>query len=146
MKKIAFILAGATTLMAGIIFTGYRSSTQKQEVSQAQVLYASQNLNEAQKAANAEEWIAFKSESELKIRDYEINIDELNVKMSKQGEISDAHYKKKIAYLEQKIKYINARLGNYEKSPGNWESFKPDFNHEMNAIGNELKALTVESK
>jgi hypothetical protein len=153
-KRTIFILAIIITLMAGLIFTGYRSSTQKQKADQAKVLYAKRDLNAAQKDANAvvqkpvnaEEWITFKSESELKIRDHEIRINELNVKTKKEEEIFDALYKKKIAYLEQQIKYMKARLVNYEKGPSNWESFKHGFNHDMDAIENALKDLTVDNK
>jgi hypothetical protein len=154
MKKIIFILAIITTLMAGIILTGYRLSAQKQKVANAKLLYTKGDLNAVrkdenavvQKPVNAEEWITFKSESERKIRDHEIRIAELFAKLEKQGEISDAHYKKKIANLEQQNKYLSARLVNFEKGPSNWESFKHGFKHDMDAIENALKDLTVDNK
>jgi len=153
MKKMIFILA-VTTLMAGTIFTGCKSSTQKQEAARDKVKDAKQDLNEAQKDANAaaqvvateEEWKIFKSESELKIKDNEIRIAELTVKMNKQGEIFDELYRKNIANLEQQNKDMKARLEAYEKSQTNWESFKREFNHDMDAIGKALKDLTVDNK
>jgi len=140
--------------MAGTIFTGCQSSIQKQEAAQAKVREAKQDLNAAQKDANAaaqvvataEEWKAFRSESELKIKDNEIRITELNVKMKKPGEIFDGLYAKKIANLEQQNKEMRARLEAYEKSQSNWESFKREFNHDMDAIGQALKDLTVDNK
>jgi DNA repair ATPase RecN len=140
--------------MAGTIFTSCQSSIQKQEAAQAKVRDAKQDLNAAQKdakaaaqvVATAEEWKAFRSESELKIRDNEIRITELNVKMKKPGEIFDALYAKKIANLEQQNKDMRARLEAYEKSQSNWESFKREFNHDMDAIGQALKDLTVDNK
>jgi DNA repair ATPase RecN len=154
MKKIIFILAVTITIMAGTIFTSCQSSIQKQEAAQAKVRDAKQDLNAAQKdakaaaqvVATAEEWKAFRSESELKIRDNEIRITELNVKMKKPGEIFDALYAKKIANLEQQNKDMRARLEAYEKSQSNWESFKREFNHDMDAIGQALKDLTVDNK
>jgi DNA repair ATPase RecN len=154
MKKIIFILAVTITIMAGTIFTSCQSSIQKQEAAQAKVRDAKQDLNAAQKDANAaaqvvataEEWKAFRSESELKIKDNEIRITELNVKMKKPGEIFDALYAKKIANLEQQNKDMRARLEAYEKSQSNWESFKREFNHDMDAIGQALKDLTVDNK
>jgi hypothetical protein len=153
MKKTIFIPAIIITLMTGIIFTSYRSSAQKQEAAQTKVVYAKLDLNAAKKdtitvaqsAANAVEWKTFKSESEMKIREHEIRLAELYVKIEKQGEISDVHYKKKVAYLEQKIRYVKARLENYEKGPSNWESFKHGFNNEMDANETTLKDLTVEN-
>ena len=140
--------------MGGIIFTGYQSSTKKTKAAQANLLYAKQDLNKTQRDANtpsqkapeAEEWITFKSESELKIRDSEIRITELYVKMNKQKEIIDALYRKKVVNLEQQIKYMKARLENYEKGPVNWESFKRGFNNEMGEIEKALKDLTVNNK
>jgi DNA repair ATPase RecN len=154
MKKNIFILAVTITIMAGTIFTSCQSSIQKQEAAKAKVRDAKQDLNAAQKDANAaaqvvataEEWKAFRSESELKIRDNEIRITELNVKMKKPGEIFDAIYEKKITNLEQQNKEMRARLVAYEKSQSNWESFKREFNHDMDAIGQALKDLTVDNK
>jgi len=106
-----------------------------------------QALNAAEKAATAEEWKTFKSESELKIKDNEILITGLKVKMEKQEEILDALYKKKIANLEEQIKYMKVRLEAFEKGhQSNWESFKRGFNQEMDTIGNALKYLTVDNK
>jgi hypothetical protein len=153
MKKTIIILS-IMIFMAGIIFTGYLSSAQKQKSAQANLLYVKQDLNAAQKDANTEvmksvnqeEWITFKSESEQKIREYEIRINGFKIEIENQGETSDAHYKKKIANLEQQNKYLTARLVNYEKGPGNWESFKYGFNNEMDAIDKALKDLTVDNK
>jgi hypothetical protein len=151
MKKMIFFVALTVPLMAGIIFTGYRSSTQKQKAAQAKMLYANRDLiaaqedvNEvAQKAATAEEWKTFRCESELRIRDNEIRITELNVKLKKPGEIFDALYEKKIAILELQNKDMKARLEAYEKIQSNWETFRREFNHDMVVIGDELKYLTV---
>ena len=153
MKKMIFILA-VTTIMAGTIFTGCQSSTQKQQAAQDKVQDSRQDLNAAQKNANevaqkaatAEEWKTFKSESELKIKDNEIRINELTVRMKKPGESFDALYEKKITNLGQQNKDLKARLEAYEKSQSNWESFKREFNHDMDAIGQALKDLTVDNK
>lgn len=140
--------------MAGTIFTSCQSSIQKQEAARDKVQDARQDLNAAQKDANAaaqvvataEEWEAFRNESELKIKANEIRITELNVKMKKPGEIFDEIYEKKITNLEQQNKEMRARLVAYEKSQSNWESFKREFNHDMDEIGQALKDLTVDNK
>jgi len=41
---------------------------------------------------------------------------------------------------------MRARLVAYEKSQSNWESFKREFNHDMDEIGQALKDLTVDNK
>ena len=161
MKRNILILAVAITLTAGTIFSSCQSSIQKQEAAQAKVKDATQDvqdakqdLNAAKKDANAaaqvvataEEWEAFRNESELKIKANEIRITELNVKMKKPGEIFDAIYEKKITSLEQQNREMRTRLVAYEKSQSNWDSFKREFNHDMDAIGQALKDLTVDNK
>ena len=140
--------------MAGAILTSCQSSIQKQEAARDKVQDARQDLNAAQNDANAaaqvvataEEWEAFKNDSELKIKANEIRITELNVKMKKPGEIFDEIYEKKITNLEQQNREMRARLVAYEKSQSNWESFKREFNHDMDEIGQALKDLTVDNK
>ena len=141
--------------MAGIMFTGYLLSTQKHKVAQTKMLFAKEDLiaaqeyaNEAVKnAATPEEWNTFRNESELKIRENEIRIAELNVKLQKPAEIPDARqYEKKIAILELQNKDMKARLDAYERIQSDWETFKRDFNHDITAIGNELKDLTRDNK
>ena len=114
--------------MAGIMFPGYQSSTQKNEAAQAKVQYAKQDLNAAQKdtnavvqkAATAEEWKKFnKSGFELKIKSNEIRITELNVKIQKPTELFDAFYAQKIANLEKENRFLKSRLEAYEKSQTN---------------------------
>ena len=81
--------------MAGIIFTGYWSSTQKLKATQTKVQDTRKDLKAPQqKDANAavrvvstaEEWKTIRNESELKIKENEIRITELNAKMKKTGE------------------------------------------------------------
>lgn len=154
MKKTILILAVTTTLIAGTIFTSCRSSVQKQEDAQAKVQDAKEELNAARKDANeaaqvvatAEEWEAFRNESELQIKSNEVRITELNAKMKRPGEIFDAIYEKKIASLEQQNREMRTRLLAYENNQSNWESFKREFNHDMDEIGQALKDLTVNNK
>lgn len=154
MKRTIFILSVTIALMAGVIYTGCQSTAQKQDAAQAKVKEARQDLNEAKEEANAigqelataEEWAAFKSESEIKIRDNEVRINELTVKMNKPGEILDELYAKKIASLELQNKEMRTRLTAYENSQTNWESFKREFNHDMDELGKALKDLTVDNK
>ena len=120
-----FLVALTIPLMAGIMFTGYQSSTQKKEAAQTKVQDANQDLNVFQKDTNsavqkvvtAEEWKTFnKSEFELKIKTNEMRITELNIKIRKTAELFDAFYVKKIATLEKENRFLKSRLEAYEKS------------------------------
>jgi len=137
------------------MFTGYLLSTQKHKAAQTKMLFAKEDLIAAQEyeneaannAATPEEWNTFRNESELKIRENEIRIAELNVKFKNPAEIPDAHqYEKKMAILELQNKDMKARLDAYERIQSNWDTFKRDFNHDITAIGNELKDLTGDNK
>ena len=114
--------------MAGIIFTGYWSSTQKLKATQTKVQDTRKDLKAPQqKDANAavrvvstaEEWKTIRNESELKIKENEIRITELNAKMKKTGELFDALYQKKIDNLEKENRYLKARLEGFYNSQGN---------------------------
>jgi len=154
MKNKLFTLLFATSLIAGTIFTGCQSSANKEEAAQAKVDEAEQDLLdaqqeadiEAQKVASADEWRAFKTESEVKISEYEIRIKALKDQMRKPGKTFDDLYKQRIEQLEQKIADLKARIKDYEKNQSGWESFKREFNHDMDELGIALKDLTVVNK
>ena len=154
MKKTIITLAAASMLIAGSAFTSCKSPAQKEDAAQTEVQDAQQNLDEAktnadaesQKVATKEEWVAFKSDAELKIKSNEDRIAELTVKMNRPGEILDPLYKKKIQTLEQQNRDLKARLYVYEKDQTDWSTFKREFNHDMDEIGNAFKDLTVDNK
>ncbi len=153
MKKQIFTLAIAT-LIGGTIFTSCQSSAQKQDAAEEKVQDAKEDLKEArkdanaeaQKAATADEWKTFRNESQEKIQANEKHIAELKVKMNKPGKLLDAAYAKKIDSLEEKNKDLKRRMDAYEKDQSDWESFKREFNHDMDELGNALKDLTVDNK
>ncbi|MBW6492327.1 MAG: hypothetical protein K0B15_14180 [Lentimicrobium sp.] len=154
MKNKFFTLIVATSLVAGTIFTGCQSSISKEEAAQTKVDEAEQALIEAQekadieasKVASADEWLAFKTETEVKISEYEIRIKALKDQMKKSGKTFDDLYKQRIEQLEQKIADLNTRLKDYEKNQSSWESFKREFNHDMDELGEAFKNLTVDNK
>jgi len=129
MKIMIFLVALTIPLMAGIMFTGYKSSTQKKEVAQTKVQDANQDLNVVQKDTNSavqkvvtvEEWKTFnKSEFELKIKTNEKRIIELNIKIRKTAELFDTFYVKKIGNLEEENRFLKSRLVAYEKFQQNY--------------------------
>ncbi len=151
-KKI-YSLALAT-LISGVIFTSCQSAAEKADAAEAKVQDAKDELKEArkdenvqaQKAATAEEWVTFRNESQEKIWANEKHIAELKVKMNKPGKLLDAAYAKKIDSLEEKNRDLKRRMDAYEKSQSDWETFKREYNHDMDELGNALKDLTVDNK
>lgn len=152
MKKIIFFAVLTIPVMAGIIFTGYWSSIQKQKADQTKNVFTNPELASAQEDANVtaqtaaipEEWKTFRSESELKVRENEIRITELNLKLNKPGKKFDTLYKKKIAILGLQNNDMKARLEAYETIQSDWATFKREFNHDMFAVEEALKDLMVD--
>lgn len=158
MKKMRITLAlafvAATLLTSGTAITGCQTTNEKVETAQDKVKDAEQELKVVQKDANveaarvasAEEWQAFKDESELKIKGNEVRIAELKNKMKTSGKTLDSMYEQRIKDLEQKNKDLRARMLGYDKTQSNWETFKREFNHDMDELGQALKDLTIDNK
>jgi hypothetical protein len=152
MKKIILFAVLTIPVMAGIIFTGYLSSIQKQKAAQTKNVFTDPVLASAQEDSNIttqtaaipEEWKTFRSESELKVRENEKRITELNLKLNKPGEKSDPLYKNKVAILGLQNNDMKARLEAYEKIQSDWATFKREFNHDMFAVEETLKDLMVD--
>jgi hypothetical protein len=151
MKKIFFTLA--LILVASTMFTSCMSSAQKKEAADENVQEAKQDLKdaqseanvEAQKAANAEEWRIFKEESEARVRANELAITELKQKLKSSGKKLDEMHARNIDDLEQRNREMKIRIVSYEKSQNGWETFKREFTHDINEIGDALKDVTVKN-
>ncbi|NTV84969.1 MAG: hypothetical protein HGA23_11835 [Bacteroidales bacterium] len=154
MKKIILVLVMVSVFLTGSVLTGCQSSAQKEASARDNLQEAKQDLKEVQKdaneeakkLANAEEWNTFKSDAEVTIRNNEIRIADLRVKMAKQGTMLDPMYEKKIEALEQQNRDLRKRIEDYEKSQSDWETFKREFNHDMDELGKALKDITVDNK
>ncbi len=147
MKNAVFVLAVATTLLAGISLNSCQSAAQKSEDAQADAEAAQMAAEEAkQEAADEAEWIAFKSDAEMKIKDNDARIVELNMKMKKPGKMLDGIYAQKIENIEQKNKDLKIRIETRNNSESDWETFKREFNHDMDELGQAFKDLTVDNE
>lgn len=153
MKTQIFSIAIAT-LMVGIFFTSCETEAQREEAAEEKVQEAQEELDEAtqeakfaaQKTASAEEWRAFKADIEEEITKNENRIAELKTQLKKSGKTFDKAYSNRIDTLEQKNKDLRARLVTYESNQSDWESFKREFNHDMDELGKALNDLTVNNK
>ncbi len=140
MRK-TFFYAAFATLVACSIFTSCNSSEKKVDNANENVQEAKENLQEAQKELNAE-YPAFKKDAEEKIAANEKRIDELQAKINKPGKSPlDEMRKKRIDTLKEKNAELRTRLYNYEIERSDWETFKREFNHDMEGIGDAFKDL-----
>ena len=156
MKKSIFNLAIPIIFFAALLFIGCQSPAQKVDNAETNLNDANQNLKDAKadeivankKAVAAEEWKAFRAETEIKIKDNEARITELRAKKKATGKTLDAAYTQRIDTLEQKNLGMRTMMDDYEstKISSDWEEFKREFNHDMEELGMALKNLTVSNK
>ncbi|RKS14394.1 hypothetical protein [Flavobacterium sp. 120] len=153
MKKTLFTLA-ITTFMAGTVLTGCQNTSKKEEAAQDNVEDARENLDDAKeelsdarKVATEDEWNAFKASTNATIAENEMRIAEMKASMKKTGKSIDEEYAEKIDILEQKNNDIKVKIETYKNDTSNdWESFKQEYNRDMDELGQALKNLTVDNK
>jgi chromosome segregation ATPase len=143
-----------TLLIAGTMLMSCESATRKEQAAAAKVEEAQKELQEAQqnavlaaqRTADAEEWRIFKADVEEKIVKNENRIAELKVQLKKPGKALDEVYAKKIDALEQQNKNLRERMLTYEKNQSDWDSFKREFNNDMDALAKALNNLVTDNK
>lgn len=153
MKKTILSLA-LTTFIAGTVLVGCKESSKKEEAVQENVQDAradlddaKEELSEAKRAATEQEWKAFKESTNATIAKNEIRIAEMKADLKKTGKNIDTEYSKKIQELEEKNKEIKNKLETYKNDANSdWQSFKKEFNDDVNDLGTSLKNFTVKNK
>lgn len=139
----------ALGFFAGTLLTSCDKPQNQVENAKEEVMEAQEDLEKA-KAEYALEVSDFKTAAEIKIAENKKTIQELKEKRSskknaKEKEVYDA----KIAELERRNDVLRDKLRDYkeEKRSEKWESFKREFNDDMNALGNSIKnAFTDDEK
>ncbi len=138
MKKVIMYAA-----VAAFAVSSFLTSCQSNE---SKVEEAQEELKEAKAELNAE-YPAFKTNAEVQIADNEKRIAELRVKLNKPGtSVFDDSRKKKIDELEVKNAELRIKLEAYEKENSDWETFKREFNHDMEGIADAFKDLGNDNK
>jgi hypothetical protein len=160
MKKAIFSLA-IMMMLAGSLLVACQSYSKKEEASQRKIeqskldLKATRDRNnteqqrirdEALRVEHQQEWIVFKNESEAKIDANQTRITELKAEMRKPGKKYDTRYARKIDNLEQRNLELRMRINTYNDEQSDWNTFKNEFNHDLNEIGLAFTNLTVNSK
>lgn len=104
------------------------------------VVVAKQDLADAQQS----DYIAFKEESELRIKKNQESIKDLKIKVLKNEEKFRADNQKRIDLLEQKNTNLQKEMSDYvNESPEKWAAFKSKFNRNMEELEKALKDFTI---
>lgn len=153
MKKTILTLV-ITLFLATTVFVSCKPATQEEveaaenvEEAKQDVEEAREDLAEAKKEANTAEWEAFKKSGDSIIAINDARIAALKLKMKSTGKSIDVKYQNNIDALEQKNQNLKVKIKDYKNDvDADWKSFKNEFNHDINEIGDALRDLTVDNK
>ncbi|HCE53498.1 MAG: hypothetical protein APF83_12835 [Lutibacter sp. BRH_c52] len=145
MKNLIFTIT-TTLLLTGAIFTSCNTAAEKVDKAEDKSIKADEDFNTAK-----EEYLAdienFKKETAVKIEANNQMIADFKVKIASSKKDAQIYYQEQIAILEQKNIAMKEKLDAYEESgKDNWESFKTEFNKDMNALGEAFKNFTVKNE
>jgi len=153
MKKTVFIPIVAMLSIVAILISCRPSTNEEQtaqdnvELAKEEVQEAKEDLAEAKRQANAEEWQNFKDEMNAAIEKNDAKIAELKQEIKKTGKTADAEFDKKVDALKEKNENLKLKIETYKNDvDSDWQSFKREFNHDMDELGNAFKDLTVNNK
>lgn len=126
-------------LIAVATFTRCNTPTQKLENAKENVDQAKDDLGKA-KLEYIVEIENFRKETAERMVSNEQRIAELKADIAKEKYETRVLNEKKIAELEKKNRDMRKRMDEFsEDGMDNWTSFKTEFNHDMEELGNALK-------
>lgn len=141
MKKILYTILLAV-FTGGTLFTSCNSSGEKVDAAKANIESAEIDLIKA-KEAYYKEYNELKYESDKKIAENAERISELRKNKKKMEKDAEVEYEKTINDLERRNDVLKAKIESYkDDSKDAWESFKREFSHDMEELGQSLKDLT----
>ncbi|SHG21772.1 hypothetical protein SAMN05444372_103224 [Flavobacterium micromati] len=153
MKK-SFLKFASVALLATTFITSCQDSTKKEAEARENVDEAKTDLDEAKtelanarKTATEQEWQSFKESTNATVEQNEKRIIDLKMQMKRTGKSMDEQYAKKINDLEQKNREIKEKVNTYKnEASDDWETFKKEYNRDMDDLGRSLKNFTVDNK
>ena len=113
------------------------SSEKKVESAREDVNEAKQDLREAQNNYSAE-WQKFHDDARLRIQENNNKIAEYRVKIKNEKQDARERHEKRIAELETKNHDLEVKIDTYKDDGSNWDSFKREFNHDMDELGHAI--------
>jgi chromosome segregation ATPase len=145
MKKTFFILSMAM-LMAGTIFTACQTPAQKEAALQEKADEEKAAIEATREDINSKEWVTLKSSAQERINNNEARIAEIREKLKTSGKTMDALRTKRIETLEQRNRDIRSRIDSYDRNPSDWETFKAEFNRELDELSKSVDEFVNENK
>ncbi len=144
-SNLIFGLASVATVI--ILFNSCKSPAEDKETTNTDEV--KENLVEAKESLDKakKEYVlryqAFKLESDNKISENEKVIAELKAKVKMESNAAKQDFEKELTVLEQKNQSLKEKMSYYkDEGDDKWESFKMEFNQDMDSLGQALKDLT----
>lgn len=144
MKKVLYSTA-FTAMLAAFTFTSCESKQEKVADAQEEVQDAKEELSEAKAELNAE-YPSYRTAAEERIKMNEERIAQLRKNIGGGGKPLDGERAKRIDELEEKNAQLRSRLYGYEQERSDWESFKREFNRDMDEMGTAFENLGKDNK
>jgi hypothetical protein len=89
----------------------------------------------------------YRKDAEMRISENEKNILQFNERIKSQKVEAKKEYEEKIDALNQKNSDMKLKLADFkDENRANWESFKTDFNREMDDLGNSILNFTIKDE
>lgn len=140
LKKSALIFV-ISMLAAVVLITGCNNTDQKVEEAQSTVVEANRELQEANREYQAAIDL-YRKETSERIAANDSTITAFKARMANETVDAKADYEKQLVTLEQKNSDMKKKLAAYKaEGKEQWETFKTDFNREMNILVEALDKL-----
>lgn len=148
--KQTFIKIAFVTFIAGLMITSCQPSTKKVENAKEDLNAAKEQVVEARQDYNQavqDSLVQFRKDSEVRINENERLIADFKTNLSKKEKATQVKYEKTIADLELQNTHLKQKLADYnDEGDTKWQSFKREFNYDMDELGKSLKGLVVNDK
>ncbi|MHC1776509.1 MAG: hypothetical protein AB9834_13985 [Lentimicrobium sp.] len=150
--KNSFLLYLVASLIASIVVAGFgscESSAQRDTDAYVQEFNSRRGQESmrrdssaiALKGVSTEEWEMFRIDSDKKLKDNEVRITDLKMKINRSGKKSDLTFAKWVYVLEQQNRFLKERIEVYPEIQSDWESFEFEINKDLEKLLKELKEL-----
>lgn len=138
MKHLLSTLA-SVTLIAGFIFSGCDSPSNKMQDAETSVIEANRDLEMAKSEVEAELKM-YRADNDERIMEYNRTINEIKKKISNESDMEiKVKLEKKLAEFEETHRELEREMDNYKASGrDNWDNFKDSFSNRMDDLGDSL--------
>lgn len=147
-KKSIFILA-VSTFMVGMLGTSCKSNTEKEADAAVEATNEAKQdemIDEKISKNDQAEWENYKNETEAKIKANEQLISDLRLEIKNSNKKYDDAYLKNIDLIEKRNADLRIKINGYQNIESDWDSFKTEFNHDLDELGKSINDLNVDNK